>query len=444
MSAKLKLDGADLGAAKLFRNTKGTYFASFVDVDGKRRYISLKTTDRETAEQAAIEAVPHHLCRVQEPLPKEVSRYIEAFRPLRSNNWNRDADYILRAWADEMSGLGCNCVQQITAKTLQAWFRNKAQKLKIATVAGYLIRIRHFLGWCKNERRLVLFNAADKVIVPRHNKPVRRNFLSLKDAQRLIDHAVDEELRFGLFCALHAGMRFGEVMMARPEWFNLERKLIHIQVSPDWGPKNGSERVIPMTNEFHAFLEHYGLREPFMIAPLKRCVASSRYRFDFSRRFDRLIRELGINCTFHDLRRTFASLKVSSSVSIYKVAKWCGHGVGIAERHYGHLIPADDEINVGLERREPAPVVAAPEVQPHRQLTWEELHELVWSKPLTRGAREVGISDQGLRKMCHRMQVPLPPQGYWNCPPDRRAEYLERFCRDINPPKSHLTRARIL
>jgi hypothetical protein len=73
-----------------------------------------------------------------------------------------------------------------------------------------------------------------------------------------------------------------------------------------------------MTNEFHAFLEHYGLREPFMIAPLKRCAASSRYRFDFSRRFDRLIRELGINCTFHDLRRTFASLKVSSSVSIYK------------------------------------------------------------------------------------------------------------------------------
>lgn len=49
--------------------------------------------------------------------------------------------------------------------------------------------------------------------------------------------------------------------------------------------------------------------------------------------------------TFHDLRRTFASLLVSQGVSIYKVAKWLGDTVDVAEDTYGHLIPQDDEIN---------------------------------------------------------------------------------------------------
>jgi hypothetical protein len=81
-----------------------------------------------------------------------------------------------------------------------------------------------------------------------------------------------------------------------------------------------------------------------------------------ARRFERLTMQLGIECCFHDLRRTFSSLKVSAGVSIYKVAKWNGHRVEIAELHYGHLVPSDDEIEIGIERRKPAPEVAMPEL----------------------------------------------------------------------------------
>jgi hypothetical protein len=138
------------------------------------------------------------------------------------------------------------------------------------------------------------------------------------------------------------------------------------------------------------------------------------------RRFQRLTAKLRIDCTFHDLRRTFASLKVSPEVSIYKVAKWAGHRVEVCEGHYGHLIPCDDEIEIGIERRTPAPEVEPLAEAPHRQLTWEELRELVWSMPMTKAARDVGITDNGLRKWRTRCKVPLPPQGYWNLPPNRR------------------------
>jgi hypothetical protein len=86
-------------------------------------------------------------------------------------------------------------------------------------------------------------------------------------------------------------------------------------------------------------------------------------------------------------------------------------------------ILSDSEINIGLERNVPAPEFQPAEQAAHRQLTWEELHELVWSMPMTRAARQVGITDNGLRKWCNRVQVPLPPQGYWQVPPERCAAF---------------------
>ncbi len=59
-----------------------------------------------------------------------------------------------------------------------------------------------------------------------------------------------------------------------------------------------------------------------MIQPSKLIAVRHRYRFDFCKRFERLIKEQGIVCSYHDLRRTFASLKVLAGVSLFKVSSW--------------------------------------------------------------------------------------------------------------------------
>ena len=43
-----------------------------------------------------------------------------------------------------------------------------------------------------------------------------------------------------------------------------------------------------------------------------------------------------------------------------------------------------------------------------------ELFDLVWSKPMTHLAKELGLSDVGLRKICVKFGIPLPPRGYWS------------------------------
>src|SRR5690242_9350182 len=47
-------------------------------------------------------------------------------------------------------------------------------------------------------------------------------------------------------------------------------------------------------------------------------------------------------------------------------------------------------------------------------MTRRQLYDLIWSKPMRDAAAGIGISDVGLKKVCVRHRVPVPPQGYWN------------------------------
>lgn len=46
---------------------------------------------------------------------------------------------------------------------------------------------------------------------------------------------------------------------------------------------------------------------------------------------------------------------------------------------------------------------------PSHSFTRTELHQLIWSKPLSKLAAELGLSDVGLKKLCKRHDIPTPP-----------------------------------
>jgi hypothetical protein len=47
------------------------------------------------------------------------------------------------------------------------------------------------------------------------------------------------------------------------------------------------------------------------------------------------------------------------------------------------------------------------------KLTRKALYDLVWSKPRTTLAKEMGVSDVWIGKQCRALNVPAPPPGYW-------------------------------
>ena len=48
-----------------------------------------------------------------------------------------------------------------------------------------------------------------------------------------------------------------------------------------------------------------------------------------------------------------------------------------------------------------------------KQLKRSELHEMVWSKPMTHLAKEFGLSDVALAKICRKHGIPRPIRGFW-------------------------------
>jgi len=49
---------------------------------------------------------------------------------------------------------------------------------------------------------------------------------------------------------------------------------------------------------------------------------------------------------------------------------------------------------------------------PH-EFTREALHALVWSEPMQKLAKQFGLSDRGLAKICAAADIPVPARGYW-------------------------------
>lgn len=48
------------------------------------------------------------------------------------------------------------------------------------------------------------------------------------------------------------------------------------------------------------------------------------------------------------------------------------------------------------------------------RVTREQLYELVWSEPLSRLCKSIGISDVAIAKHCRKAAIPIPERGYWN------------------------------
>lgn len=92
-----------------------------------------------------------------------------------------------------------------------------------------------------------------------------------------------------------------------------------------------------------------------------------------------------------------------------------------------------------------------------KKLTRKELYNLVWAKPLTTLAKEFNYSDNGLRKICMKHDIPLPKAGYWlkikfnkkivkeKLPSSKVAEDIEITIRQEGQPSTtHINSARAI
>jgi len=249
----------------------------------------------------------------------------------------------------------------VTTEHIARFHAARLKERSATTAFGNLMTLQGFFRWCVHTERCARANPVIPLTErksPRRIKApapaAREDFCSAELRDRLIRECSREDLKFVLFCGFHAGLRFQEIVEARAFWFDRNSKLVHLRKHDGIAFKDREERAIPMTDEFCEFLEGYGLREPYMLAPeVKK--GRAIYRYDFGRPFSEYMAAQGVPwVTPHIMRHTFASLLASAGVSIYHIAVWLGDGVNVVQRHYAKLSPMHDQIARAFVRSQPA------------------------------------------------------------------------------------------
>ena len=152
-----------------------------------------------------------------------------------------------------------------------------------ATARTYATRVATFARWFGIEVAALKFKG---------KTPARKTVIPLAKVEELLAIATGD-LKFVLLAGFRAGMRRGEIVWARPSWFNLDSENPSISIPcPDpvtgWMPKTGVEREIPLVSEFADFIRATfpdWKKQAFCIRPEKQ-PGDWIYRFDDRKMFD--------------------------------------------------------------------------------------------------------------------------------------------------------------
>src|ERR1035437_1864306 len=134
--------------------------------------------------------------------------------------------------------------------------RNREKTLTAATVNRDLSVLRRVLYWGVEEGYLSS-NPVGRLRMERERR-TKRPVLSVREEQLLLA-AAPEHLTRIILCALHTGMRRGEILSQRLEDIDFDNRILHVTHSKT---PEGEAREIPLTNRLYEMLkarrEHRG------------------------------------------------------------------------------------------------------------------------------------------------------------------------------------------
>jgi integrase len=158
----------------------------------------------------------------------------------------------------------------------------------------------------------------------------RRDVVLTVDQVKSIAEHASEPVRAAIWIALYTGCRRGEICSIRAE--DIGRDTITLRAG---STKTLKTRTIPITSALRPWLSHLPLSVNFE---------------GLKTGFRRAREDAGLkHVTFHDLRRSCATLMIEAGVDLYVVSKLLGHSsVAVTQSRYAHLQVS--AVAAGLEK----------------------------------------------------------------------------------------------
>lgn len=153
--------------------------------------------------------------------------------------------------------------------------------------------------------------------------------LTLKQVKALAD-AASEQVRAAIWIAIYSGCRRGEIIKMKKADIGEDTMLIH-----SGNTKTLKTRTIPIVKPLRPWLKYIPLE--INAEGLKTGFQRARAKAELE------------HVTFHDLRRSCATLMIQAGVDLYVVSALLGHSsVVVTQKRYGHL--RVDRIAEGLKK----------------------------------------------------------------------------------------------
>jgi integrase len=339
---------------------RGRIWYANYQIEGKQCRPSLKTQTKNVALRKATElenqlqqgSMPQKITKVTlVQLQKEYLAGLESLERAKSTiSHNKTAlnDFLTFAATKKVQ-----LISQIDLPLLDD-FRDELRRVALAKRATSSKKNNHFQKTISFKltaaRSLVLFAVrkkyiqTDPLIGIRIEKPKTppQPFWPWQEVQKILKASPLE--RIPLFTALaYTGMRIGEAIHL--EWSDLDFRncFIHIQAKPDWKPKTGEDRVVPMVEQVRRYLsglprnQKWVFARPVVAKSGLPCVAATMHRtalLDLQTVLD----ELELSGRLHTFRHAFVTHALISGTPPAVVRDWVGHLDPEMIRDYTHIV----------------------------------------------------------------------------------------------------------
>lgn len=341
-----------------------------VQVNGVRRWVNLETNDYAEAIARAerIRKFPQVISGG--PLTSLSARYTRQKMALGEFT-SKTSECVASILAILAKDVGDREPRLITRDEVSEWFISLRKRMREAGACTYARTARAFFNWCI-EHRHSHSNPFAKMKIKSSQEFARRDFVPQHVRDELITNASDPEIRFVLYGGFYLGMRKGEIVEARRDWFDLDRGVCQVRhatgarVRPgerSWKSKGNQEREIPLHSSVIAFLsrwDQFRCLAPldFVLRPSKRH-GKSAYRWDFREPLNKYFAsQVRAGIYPHLLRRSFGAALAVNMGNLLKTARWLGDSPEVANDHYTPMEGADPDIEL-LTRKSPR--AAAPQ-----------------------------------------------------------------------------------
>ncbi|TSK05046.1 MAG: tyrosine-type recombinase/integrase [Geobacter sp.] len=245
--------------------------------------------------------------------------------------------------------LDASCFESLTTRQLTEWLSEYVTRNAAAskTANRYREILQKMCVWAIDIYGLKFSgdsNPASKIKRWREGAPVIV-FLTIDDIARQLD-VLQDNLQAQAMVAtyIYAGLRREEGIWLQKEDVDLKAGFIRIRskevLGKSWQPKNGKNRLVPISSTLRPFLEKYIPAD----SEGDWCFPSPEgHKWDpdnfSSRALAPINKANSLSWGCDEYRHTFGSQLAMAGTALQKISKMMGNSVAICERHYAALLP---------------------------------------------------------------------------------------------------------